>query len=1022
MTKRLLAGFLLALLPALAAAQPALPQIWVDNNEATDGLSYAPPLYELTLPGTWSIPPGGALGPPADAGCVFHTPYGVNAAGKQSAINDIENCRTIGISLAHKNCVILDVPPGQYPSANGVVIPQTSSVLAGCSNVIRSTMWATLAALPEPVCAGGVQDNIPTSLNIGLRNPTCDASGVGLPECYVSGSPVPAVAYQLGATTLCITTSSFNLANGTATSLATYNYYQYLYEDICTGSGCNPFALCSASVLGGANPCASANIGPDHWLFEDGAASMIAGSTLDRNMVLTGDNFGAATALTQYATHIHFRRYWVHGDWTTLIAGRNSIINGFNFNECVYCSVVGSQMSMALRPGAEGHAVVTVGTNFKIDNNWFEGQSSCIFAGGQSNVAGPAITPIGSYVPFQDVQLGRNRCTFPYSWLGQLNGKVPAGNTQYAGQSIVRKNCQEMKEGKRVLIYGLICENVDASGGQAGVLLAASVRNTSGSSFGQNYQAVITDLTIRDSLFRNSCEGSSFGARSLAAGGGLGVSQPMDRVALTNLLHYNVSVNNFAGGGTAACAGNDRGIKLVSGNQTWQGTIVETGGTSATFTAVASVDDGVTVTAAAPSGPITAYTVLQSSCGGSPTACAAYNQVLCGSAPGVFTGGFVLVSGFGDSNDSPITGFRCFSSTSSSLTLTNNAGIAESIGAPIQNNANPIITNTTAIGFQVLGIPTGFPASVTGCNDATFNVPTTVKNGHLIPLNVGPLTTVGSTPWNGTWQVTNAQVTYPWVSTHAAENSGSCILSNVEGGPGHVLITHNTYVTDTDTPIGSGPTISGGPNFSFVGLFRDSIFLTRPTAPAKSGGWWNQSLASGEGKITETYGWDSGSLTADHLVWPSRPAGSNANYTEYSNNPSYSGGCPGAGCTPPNTMFFPATDYCTGAIPTSTCVGFVGAMNALSMPLALADYHGYALRADSSFYNTASDGTPYGVNLAAIDSAQTTNLYVCPIACGSPGPYPDIFSVAPQVPSPTAPAAKAFAALDSPRTGQGGHK
>jgi hypothetical protein len=416
------------------------------------------------------------------------------------------------------------------------------------------------------------------------------------------------------------------------------------------------------------------------------------------------------------------------------------------------------------------------------------------------------------------------------------------------------------------------------------------------------------------------------------------------------------------------------------------------------------------------------YTVSQSSCGGSIPACTAYNQVLCGSAPGITTGGFILVSGFSNpTNNSTIGGFQCSASTNSQLTLINSQGITESI-IPTQNNANPIITNTTAIGFQVLGIPTGFPASVTGCNDTTFNVPTTVKNGHLIPLNIGPLATVGSTPWNGTWQVSNAQVTYPWVSAHSAENSGSCILSNVEGGPGHVLITHNTYVTDTDTPIGSGPTISGGPNFSFVGLFRDSIFLTRPTAPAKSGGWWNQSLASGEGKITETYGWDSGSLTADHLVWPSRPAGSNANYTEYSNNPSYSGGCPGAGCTPPNTMFFPATDYCTGAIPTSTCVGFVGAMNALSMPLALADYHGYALRADSSFYNTASDGTPYGVNFTALDAAQTTNLYVCPIACGSPGPYPDIVFGAPQVPSPTAPAAKAFAALDSPRTGQGGYK
>jgi hypothetical protein len=30
-----------------------------------------------------------------------------------------------------------------------------------------------------------------------------------------------------------------------------------------------------------------------------------------------------------------------------------------------------------------------------------------------------------------------------------------------------------------------------------------------------------------------------------------------------------------------------------------------------------------------------------------------------------------------------------------------------------------------------------------------------------------------------------------------------------------------------------------------------------------------------------------------------------------------------------------------------------------------------------------------GPDLTAIDAAQTTEQFVCPYACGSPGPYPD---------------------------------
>jgi hypothetical protein len=100
-----------------------------------------------------------------------------------------------------------------------------------------------------------------------------------------------------------------------------------------------------------------------------------------------------------------------------------------------------------------------------------------------------------------------------------------------------------------------------------------------------------------------------------------------------------------------------------------------------------------------------------------------------------------------------------------------------------------------------------------------------------------------------------------------------------------------------------------------------------------------------------------------------------------------------SGCNPPTTWYFPTSSYCNPTA-SSNCVGFVGATGSTvtSMPLALADYHGYKLLVGSTgsfFHNKASDGTDMGVIIPSLDAGQTTNLYVCTSSCGSIGPYPD---------------------------------
>jgi hypothetical protein len=827
---------------------PQLPLVWVDNNEATDGLVYTPPTYEYILgANSW------VTGPPP--GCSFSLPYAVTAAGKQAAINALEACRT-----ATGQGSILDVPPGILQSANGIVIPQTNTAQSNQFIIIRSTQEAALAALGEPVCAGGTQDNVSASTAPGLINPDCAGDNL---------------AYQLGTTVTPVPQGAFTFANGTVTNTSAYNFHQYMYEDQCTANGCVALQLCS-NTPGSLQTCGgSTAIGPDHWLFEDGAAAMSPGNTGNNDVVSCGS--GTPTALSQYAYHIHFRRYWSHGDWTSLAAGTNQVSSAFSMANCGYSSIVGSQVSQSLRPGSEGHTASLNGPGpYKIDHNWFEGQSSSVFIGGFS-----VTPPIAGFVPANDVEIRRNRFTFPYGWLGQ---SPISGNPNYTN-SVARKNCLELKEGQRIVLSGNICENVDNSGGQNGAVAELIVRNKSAGAGGQNYQSVISDVTIVDAIYRNACRDMSIAARSAsAAGNGGGVSETMARVWFDNVLHYGISSSS------PGCPGGNIGMLMQSNGASWSGTITEnSSGTQAQFVATCSVDGGD-----CPHGP-----------------------------------------------PSP--------------------------------------------GFEVMNINAGDPVSISGCTVTAFNSPTHTACGKTGASGIGPKATSGSAPWSGSYNVAGVTVTYPWTAPpNTVDNSGSCRVTNLESGPQSLLITHNSFITDIQNSIGSGPAPSAGPSFQTNHLFRDSIILSGNNPRG-----WNNSPC-GEGTPTENFDYDTTTMTADHLVLPTRAASS---YTEFGNHPYFSNPFCSApnGCIPPLTFQFPTTDYCTGSTATPACVGFTGAMSlpAGPMPVTLPDYHGYVLRPDSAFHGTASDGSDLGVNIPAIDAAQATDLYVCTSFCGTPGPFPD---------------------------------
>ena len=438
-----------------SSTKPALPN-FIDNNElicaftaqcqpnspaiTTQAFSFGTvgpyvftPYYEYALGTGWigSAPPS----------CSFTGSYTVNAAGWQNMMNDLEKCRT----LHSPGALILDVPPGVYNTA-GNTIPQTNTTGTHANSpiIVRTSAWQTLESMPEPIGAGGIQANVSASTQIGLRNPSLDGKNLlGLAtECPTQSAGAGGLAYQLGESTICIPAGSFTLANGlnpfinsvgvpgcptgaVQPNTACYNYLQFMPQLVATSTSA-PLLACSIST-GSALPCgASASFGPDLWFFEGIVFEEQAGNHNNMDLVAVDDRSGNSTSTTQWASHIHFRRDGFLADWANLNVGYNQIATALSLGSCAYCSVVGSQFSQLLRPGAEGHVGALSGVYIKVSNNWAEGQSSCFFTGGGSSA--PSITPIGTFVGATDIEHRRTRCTFPLAWLGSPYGPGNVNN------------------------------------------------------------------------------------------------------------------------------------------------------------------------------------------------------------------------------------------------------------------------------------------------------------------------------------------------------------------------------------------------------------------------------------------------------------------------------------------------------------------------------------------------------------------------------------------------------------------
>src|SRR5271157_1676715 len=310
------------------------------------------------------------------------------------------------------------------------------------------------------------------------------------------------------------------------------------------------------------------------------------------------------------------------------------------------------------------------------------------------------------------------------------------------------RTANEMKSALRVVYDGNICENVDNSGGQNGVLLTETTRNNSGGSIGQNYQANVTDVTFSNDIWRNGCNGLEFDARSAGVGDGGGVSWSMRRISVINDLLYNITNTN------PDCNSESFGFYLTSANQNWTATITELpDGRHAQAVATASLDVGA---------PLESDIV---------TSTAYAFGVMTVIAPNTFVVGEAVE--FLDTVGSPATPTPACIGGGSNIqivaTIGTGAGSCGLAGACFTvkpsgcGNGTVSPSNGVAqgpVGYQVLNIAALDPVYVQGSipgssmnpsgNCTAFTSSTTYQDlsGKYMASGLGPLATIGSTPWN----------------------------------------------------------------------------------------------------------------------------------------------------------------------------------------------------------------------------------------------------------------------------------
>jgi hypothetical protein len=704
---------------------------------------------------------------------------------------------------------------------------------------------------------------------------------------------------------------------------------------------------------------ATTNLGPSHYAFlyfefRPKTTMTTVGNVINTDVDALGTNY---TLVSQTASHIHFVGIYGHGDakdWCPTATGtgscvtssatggpgNNSISSFMHMGNCQYCSVSDSYIDYDIRQGQEGHVVSASETPgpLLVSNNWLSGGSSAMFVGGISNQD-------SNYYAY-DLDVWHNRLTQPPSWVG----------VTYTGPSLVLKNRTELKTMQRALYDTNIVEYSDTSGAQQGQCFTANARQCSNTVPCNNYQVTMTDLTYRYNICRTALTGFSFIGRSdYTIGNGGGAAGAARRFNVYQNLLYNLgnsSVYDSAGqipypygmrvtnsGQAFVCAGTNASgvISLACGS----------GGAGLLETAIQS-GDPILVTGCsdstwnAPAGTSNDFAYQRGT------------YALPGTAPTGLTVVYYQPSAVSSTAANCVVqnmqGFPSY------FTFAHNTVVMQTTDSG-KNNGRMFAGATTTMWSD-----TG-----TNCSGPTHALtPTAVaRSGNVVTATVSSITgyptqagtteiiieVSGMTPsdLNGTFyydgSATNA---ISWLQTGTNESAtGFGTVQQMGTCPANQFIqganwTNNLLAFD----VGTAPSCPTTPSSGWTGWFNQGDGNVEGCASGAAANGCSENLVD---------------TTNSLVAYNPFPGRCSARYMEV--------GGAHAGAIPPSTLTFPAATVCSGSTATAGCIGMTGMMNGAAFDVNDANINNYGLVSSSSYHNTASDGTDYGVNLTALNAA-----------------------------------------------------
>lgn len=643
--------------------------------------------------------------------------------------------------------------------------------------------------------------------------------------------------------------------------------------------------------------------------------------------------------------------------------------------------------------GSESHAI-SLGFStgpYKIVHNWVEAGSAGYFSGG-----GPVDTRGG---PANDGEIRGNFFGRDLAWrfLSAAAGKSPAppfgcgpldGNSAHdtCPFNWAIKNNLEMKLGHRLLIDGNIIDG-DWADGQSGYPVLQTVRTCSGGATCGIYDpstglpvTAIDNVRFSNNWFRNSPQLIQISSRSLGAGNGGGVSQPIQDLDYINNLFTNIGdtaqfgapgndIFQWGGSGAntflctmsrvsnvafAVCspikiANTAVGVAGVLDNGFDVSSVIRSGGVVTMKLGGLRHDptNGGTVVVSGVAGWSGSFTIASTPQGSSTTACSLDNSG--NSVPAAQA-------------TQPQPCIRSDGTFGDTITYSDNQSADGTLCSSTATcNATGIAVTLPTLAYKITDISVGDNVYAHDCTNAAYNVGSTSST----------LATADST--------NPAGLTVSYSNPGADDNTGvTCQIENNSGFPKNASFQNNTLLALRVMSANSGGTYKQ----HYSNWFVHNVFVM----PSGNNAVLTCTSVGGQG--TAVYAcWDQPTFRLFDNVMQGRTS------SQWSVVPADQ---------PANA--FPATVTCSGATADATCLGYSGYMSGASFPSSACTYDG------SNPYNCPMMAAPWssnfdltkitpvatsaysseGVDLTSLQNAFTSTQYTCPAgaSCGS-GPYPD---------------------------------